>query len=325
VTLHNNIDFVEYMHSYLKILRLPNLGIIVLTQYLLRFCVINTWYGYSGVSAAFSNLDFALLVLSTILITAGGNIVNDIFDVETDKINKPEKMLIGTSIPELSAKILYLIFSISGLLIGVYLAFQVKSIQLGLIFPAIVIMLFLYSKTYQRTMLLGNVIVASLSAMVILIVWLFEFFALTSNPMIYVEVQNSLKLVSYIFFAYALFAFIVSLIREILKDAEDSDGDAESGYGTLAIVYGKNAAKYVASAIIVLGMALLAFSQYWLFQNAFLLVMWYLGIIQLLFMYVLYYVLKAKTKKDFHSVSNACKILMLAGILSMQLFSVSQP
>ncbi|NOX45383.1 MAG: UbiA family prenyltransferase [Chlorobi bacterium] len=313
------------MRPYLKIIRLPNLGIIVITQYLLRYCVIGNWYAYSGVNAAFSNLDFALLVFSTILITAGGNIINDVFDVETDKINKPEKMLIGKSVSGLSAKILYLVFSVSGLLIGVYLAVQVKSLQLGLIFLAIVIMLFLYSKTYQKTLLLGNVIVASLSAMVILIVWLFEFFALTSNPVVYVKVQSSLKLVSYIFFAYAIFAFIVSMIREILKDAEDIEGDGESGYGTLAIVYGNNAAKYLASSIIVLGIALLAFSQYWLFKNDFLLVTWYLGIVQVLFLYVLYYVIKAKTKKDFHSVSNAVKIIMVAGILSMQLFCVSQP
>ncbi len=313
------------MPHLLKIIRLPNLGIIVLAQYLLRYCVISNWYGYSGASAAFSNFDFALLVFSTILITAGGNIINDIFDVETDKINKPEKMLIGKSVSELSAKILYLSLSTIGVGLGVYIAFQVKSIQLGLIFPAIAIMLFLYSKTYQKTLLLGNVIVASLSAMVILIVWLFEFFALTSKPMVYVEVQSSLKNMSYIFFAYVLFAFIVSLIREILKDAEDKEGDEESGYGTLAIVWGKAMAKYIAATILVLGMAFLAFAQYWLFGKGFLLVTWYLAIVQVLFAYVLYHTIKAKSKKDFHSVSNACKILMLAGILSMQLFCVPQP
>ena len=312
------------MSPYLKIIRLPNLGIIILTQYLLRYCVINTWYGLSGLSAAFSHFDFALLVISTILIAAGGNIINDIFDVETDKINKPEKMLIGKSIPGLTAKTLYLSFSVIGVALGIYLAYQVKSIQLGLIFPAIAIMLFLYSKTYQKTLLLGNVIVASLSAMVILIVWLFEFFALTANPMVYVEVQNYLTPVSYIFFAYAMFAFIVSLIREILKDAEDREGDGESGYGTLVVVYGNDVAKVVASVIIVFGMTLLVFSQYWLYGNGFILVTWYLGIVHILFLYVLYYVLKAKTQKDFHSVSNTCKVLMLAGILSMQLLSVSQ-
>ena len=311
------------MSPYLKIMRLPNLGIIVLTQYLLRYCVINHWYAYSGVSAAFSNLDFALLVLSTLLITAGGNIINDIFDVETDSINRPEKMLIDKFIPLLTAKILYLSLSIIGMLIGVYIAYRVQSFQLGLIFPAIVIMLWLYSKTYQKVLLLGNIIVASLSAMVILIVWLFEFFALTSNPDIYVEVQNSLKFISYIFFAYALFAFIVSMIREILKDAEDSEGDSESGYGTLAVIWGQSVAKYLAATLIIIGMALLGFAQLWLYQNGFQMVMWYLGIVvQILFVYVLYYTLTAKSKKDFHSVSNAVKIIMLAGILSMQLFCV---
>lgn len=303
-------------------MRLPNLGIIVLTQYLLRYCVINYWYDYSGVSAAFSNLDFALLVLSTLLITAGGNIINDIFDVETDSINRPEKMLVGKFIPPFTAKIFYLSLSITGMLIGVYLAYRVQSFQLGLIFPAIVIMLWLYSKTYQKVLLLGNVIVASLSAMVILIVWLFEFFALTSNPNIYVEVQNSLKFISHIFLAYALFAFIVSMIREILKDAEDRVGDFETGYGTLAVVWGQSVAKYLASVLLIVGMAFLSFVLYWLYQNGFQMVMWYLGIVQILFVYVLYYTLIARSKKDFHSVSNAVKVIMLAGILSMQLFCI---
>jgi len=311
------------MNPYLKIMRLPNLGIIVLTQYLLRYCVINYWYDYSGVSAAFSNLDFALLVLSTLLITAGGNIINDIFDVETDSINRPEKMLVGKFIPPFTAKIFYLSLSITGMLIGVYLAYRVQSFQLGLIFPAIVIMLWIYSKTYQKVLLLGNVIVASLSAMVILIVWLFEFFALTSNPNIYVEVQNSLKFISHIFLAYALFAFIVSMIREILKDAEDRVGDFETGYGTLAVVWGQSVAKYLASVLLIVGMAFLSFVLYWLYQNGFQMVMWYLGIVvQILFVYVLYYTLIARSKKDFHSVSNAVKIIMLAGILSMQLFCI---
>ncbi len=311
------------MSPYLKILRLPNLGIIVLTQYLLRYCVINTWYGHSGLSAAFSNFDFALLVFSTLLIAAGGNIINDIFDVETDKINKPEKMLIDKAIPLLWVKILYFSLSIFGSIIGFYLAYRVGNFQLGLIFPGIAIMLFLYSKTYQKIFLLGNIIISSLSAMVIFIVWLFEFFALLSEPMIYANVQNSLKFISYFFFAYSLFAFIVSMVREILKDAEDIEGDQESGYNTLAIIYGTKVVQYFASLLIILGMAFLAYAQYWLYEQGFQLIVWYLGIsVQVLFVYVLYYTITAKSKKDFHSVSNAVKIIMLAGILSMQLFCV---
>jgi len=257
------------------------------------------------------------------LIAAGGNIINDIFDVETDKINKPEKMLINKAIPLLTAKIIYFSLSIIGVIIGFYLAYRVGNFQLGLIFPGIAIMLFLYSKTYQKIFLLGNIITSSLSAMVILIVWLFEFFALILEPMVYSNIQNSLQFISYLFLAYALFAFIVSMVREILKDAEDIEGDRESGYNTLAIAYGKNPAKYFASLLIVLGMAFMAYAQYWLYERGFQLIVWYLGIIvQILFVYVLYYTLMAKSKKDFHSVSNAVKIIMLAGILSMQLFCV---
>lgn len=310
------------MSPFLKIIRFPNLVIVLITQYLLRFCVIDTWYAYSGNEAVFSHVDFALLVFSTLLIAAGGNIINDIFDLDTDQINKPEKILLGKSIPMLTAKVIYLSLSISGILIGLFLAYKLKSIQLGLIFPVIAIMLFLYSKTYQKVFLLGNIIISFLTAMVIIIVWLFEFFSLSSQPTVFSEVQYSLHTISYIFFAYAVFAFVITLLREILKDAEDREGDFESGYQTIIIVWGLQISKIVIIAVILIGMGLLAFAQYWLLNHGFQLVLWYLVIIQLFFIYVMYFTFIAKNKKDFHSLSNAVKIIMLAGILSMQLFCI---
>ena len=86
------------MHPYLKIIRLPNLLIMVVTQYMIRFCIIRTFYALGDARPAFGELDFFLLVISTVLIAAGGYVINDYYDIEADRVNKSKKVLIGKSI-----------------------------------------------------------------------------------------------------------------------------------------------------------------------------------------------------------------------------------
>ncbi len=310
--------------KYLKIVRIPNLAIIVLTQYLLRICIIGTYFGFSGVGPAMSDFNFFLLVLSTVLIAAGGYVINDIFDVEIDKINKPDKVLINESIPLSVANRLYYGLTITGTLIGFYLAFAVQYFLLGLVFVATVLLLWLYSSKYQKTVLWGNIFISGLSAMVVIIVWLFELYALRADILTYTEVMKQIRIVSIIVAAYGLFAFLVSMIREITKDIEDMDGDRSAAYKTLPIIIGVNKAKLLFNMLIIVSVLLLAFAMYHLYLKGIMLVFWYLLVaVQTLFLFVLYNAFKAKNKEDFHFLSNACKIIMVAGILSMQLFYVS--
>jgi 4-hydroxybenzoate polyprenyltransferase len=312
------------VNRYIKIIRLPNLLIIILTQYLFRICVIGTFYSLADSKPAFSEFEYALLVISTILIAAGGYVINDIFDLKTDEINKPKKMIVGKTISLRNAYNYYFILSISGLLAGFYLALKVNYLTLGFVYIAIVLLLYFYSDRYQKMVLLGNFITAFLSGMVIIIVWLFEFFALRQNTIIYTEVIKQLPVISILGFAYALFAFLVSLIREILKDAEDYEGDKEAGYQTFAVVFGVGRSKLLAIIFITAGILLMAASQYWLFANNFKLVFWYLTIaVQTLFLFLLFQTIKANDKSDYQFLSNASKIIMIAGILSMQLFYIS--
>jgi len=271
-----------------------------------------------------SDFNFFLLVLSTVLIAAGGYVINDIFDVEIDKINKPDKVLINKSIPLSVANRLYYGLTITGTLIGFYLAFAVQYFLLGFIFVATVLLLWFYSSKYQKTVLWGNIFISGLSAMVIIIVWFFELYALRADILTYTEVMKQIRIVSIIVAAYGLFAFLVSMIREITKDIEDMDGDRSAAYKTLPIIIGINKAKLLFNMLIIVSVLLLAFAMYHLYLKGIMLVFWYLLVaVQTLFLFVLYNAFKAKNKEDFHFLSNACKIIMVAGILSMQLFYVS--
>jgi len=312
------------LNGYLKIIRIPNLLIIILTQYLLRICIIGTFYGLNATSPAFGHFDFALLVLSTLLIAAGGYVINDYFDLEVDKINRPVNMVIGKTLQNNSAYLYYWILTVTGVAIGFYLSFRVKYFMLGFIFIAIAMMLWFYSAQYKKTAFWGNFVVSLLSAMVVLIVWLFEFFALRANPINYAEAMKQLGLISIVVLAYSVFAFLVSLIREIVKDAEDIEGDKIAGFKTIAVASGTKKSKQIALTVTILTIVLLAGCQYWLFGTKLMLVFWYLLVaVQISLFYFAYNIMKAKIKEDFHSLSNMAKVIMVAGILSMQLFYIS--
>jgi len=291
---------------------------------MLRYFIIGTFMGLSGESPIMHLFDFSLLVLATLLIASGGYIINDYFDIEIDKINKPEKRIIGKMIPEKRAMNIYWIITILGNAIGFYLAFSINYLFLGFMFPLTAIMLWYYSYRFQKTMVWGNLMISLLSAMVILIVWLFEFFTLRNTPIIYINALSQIKMIGYIVASYAVFAYLVTLIREIVKDIEDREGDQKGNYKTLAIVLGPEKAKWVAIFIHITAVLFLAVLQYYLYMLGLKLVFWYLlAAVQSLFLFVLYYLVLAKSKDDFHFISNALKIIMVAGILSMQLFYIS--
>lgn len=300
------------------------MGIIVLTQYLLRICIIGTYFGFSGVGPALSEFNFFLLVLSTVLIAAGGYVINDIFDVKTDEINKPDKILINKSIPISVAYRLYYSLTVAGTLIGFYVAFAVQYFILGFIFVATVLLLWYYSSKYQKKVLWGNIFISGLSAMVIIIVWLFELYALRVDILTYTDVMKQIRVVSIIVAAYGLFALLVSMIREITKDVEDLEGDKSAAYTTLPIVVGVKKTKLLINVLIIASVLFLAIAMYLLYLKGIMLVFWYLLVaVQSLFLFLLYNTIKAESKEDFQFLSNACKIIMVAGILSMQLFYIS--
>lgn len=310
--------------SLFRLIRLPNLLIVVLTQFLLRFCILEPLLSEGDLSAISHLSDFLLLVTATLLMAMGGYVINDYFDVRIDRINKPKRLVVDRYISARGAIKLHILLNIIAIAIGFYLAYRIRSFSFGLIFPFISGLLWLYSAKFKCMVFWGNVIVAALSAMVILLVWLFEYYWLRLNPGLFVEVIPQLGIAGGIFIAYALFAFVVSLFREIVKDVEDVEGDASHGCRTIAIVAGIPVARRIVAALVVATMVLLAFCQIFSHQHHFYILFWYISVIlQFLSVLLLVKLYRSKEKSDFRLLSNLCKILMLAGILSMVLLHIS--
>ena len=315
----------EMVFGMLRLIRLPNLLIIILTQALIRYSIIlPLLYGAKSEMSP-PLVDFIVLMILTLLLAASGYIINDYFDVKIDRINRPDKMVIPQVITPGKAIGVHLIITGIAVFLGFYLAWRIKSVTFGLLFPFIAGLLWVYSAKYKRVLFWGNFIVALLSAFVTIVVWLFEFFWLGSQPEIFATKIPQLGIVSRIILAYALFAFLVTLIREIVKDMEDYEGDKKYECKTIPVVRGIRFSRYLVLALTLLTMLLLAWGQVILYRLELLMAFWYFAAaVQIPAFYLLIRTFKAVEKQDFHDLSSLCKLLMVAGILSMQILFISQ-
>jgi 4-hydroxybenzoate polyprenyltransferase len=305
------------MIGFFKLIRFPNLIIIVLTQYLFRYCILIPLLNieFPPVHPVFSHLDFALLVFATVLIAAAGYAINDYFDIRIDHINKPEKIIVGRLISRRKAMLTHTIFNIIAVLIGLYLSIKVHNYKLVSIFIVISIFLWLYSLRYKAYFIVGNLIVAFVSAMTILIIWVFEKSALTHNI---IFVKDIFHYLSFFLWAYVLYSFFTSLIREIIKDIEDIEGDRKVGCSTLPVVLGVTATKYILAALCVLMGVSLTYICYIAFTMDMTYIFFYLiAFLIIPFFYMAFVIIRAKNKKDYHFLSNMTKFIMISGVISM--------
>lgn len=313
-----SFPFLTKLIHFFRLLRWPNLLVVALTQLLIKFFVIDYFYSIAGAQSPVPVLVFIMLILATMLIAAGGYVINDYFDTETDRINKPDKLFVGNTFSRQQVAFIYLMLNIAALLAGAYVSFAVSSFRLALVFPAVIMMLWLYSAKYKREVLSGNLLVAVLSALVILMIWLTEFFMLKSNPAIFVEAQPVLRSIFIFTLAYSGFAFWVSLVREIIKDMEDADGDLADGCKTFVIEYGVKASKRLINSLLMLLLLFIAVAVYFLISISFAITGIWLGIFA--FLPVVYLIIKVKSataKPDYSRISMLLKLLMVCGVLSM--------
>jgi 4-hydroxybenzoate polyprenyltransferase len=310
--------------AFLRLVRVPNLAIIILTQFLLRYGIQRTFL-FNGDKTMMSGLpDFLFLVGITVLVAMGGYVINDYFDVQIDAVNRPEKNEVGKRFSASVILNIYLIVTGVAVLSGFYLAFRLKSLTFGLIFPFIAGLLWFYSERYKKMVIRGNIIVAVLSAFVILIVWYFEFLHLRLDPVKFSQIILNMKDANFFFVFYALFAFLCSLFREVIKDMEDLDGDRAYGCTTIPIMIGVKRTKWIVAALVVMTVVLLGFGQATFSSRGYSLVFWYfLAVVQIPLAYLLFRIFAAKEKDDYRFLSLLCKIIMVAGLLSIQLLSIS--
>ncbi len=301
--------------KYLKLIRIHNILIMAVTLYAIRWAVIFPILKHHNSTLQFSDFNFLLLVLSVCFIAAGGYVINDYFDRKTDRINNPKSVIVGTKINRRFAIILHVVLSFTGVFIGVLVSVKTGHWKYGLIFFFISVILWYYSTSYKRKFLIGNIVISIFTAFVPFIVVLYEI------PDFYkIDKQSSTIHIIYIVLGFAFFAFITSMIREIVKDIEDAEGDAKIGCKTMPIVIGTNAAKYIAVLLVLITSIsiVLVYTQY--LSKLYLLIndnitKWHVLVLATLLLILTWLILKAKGKKDFHVASILVKVIMLVGML----------
>jgi len=296
--------------KYLKLIRYQNLLLLAFMQLIFRYGFLK----HEAVYLFLNDFQYLLLVLSTVLIAAAGYIINDVMDQETDNDNKPNHVIIGKSISEAMAYNLYFALNVTGVGIGFYLSNTIQKPTFAGIFIIIVTLLYLYATTFKKMLLIGNIIVAFLLAISILMVGIYDLLPLTfENNKKEMGIYFSLLL------DYALFAFLINFIREIVKDMEDVNGDYNQGMNTLPIVLGvSRTAKVVFGLGIIATLILLWYINTYLMNNT----LYFAVIYALLFVVspMIFFVVKiwnAKTKKEFTLLSKVLKWIIFFGIVSI--------
>ncbi len=306
--------------SILRLIRFPNLVLIAMTQFLIWYCIITPIFNSYGVPRFLDDLHFLLLALSTLLIAASGYIINDYNDVGIDTINKPHRLIIGSVINKNFIMPVYFTCNIIAIGIGIYLGWYVGNYKLGYLHFFTASLLWFYATSFKKMLLVGNLIVSFLSAFVLLIVVFYE-------PMLYLAEAPSTVAASgailLIIGSYAVFAFFVSLVREIVKDMEDIKGDADYDCRTLPIVFGILPGKAIVAFLVISILCGIGWIQKIQFVGHQFYEFWYLMLaLQLPLIVFLAGLYKAEHKKHYHRLSLLIKIVMFLGVLSMLYFFI---
>lgn len=303
------------MMYFLKLIRYQNLLMIALMQLLFHYAFLKQ---QPGLVLALSDFQYILLVMATLCIAAGGFVINNIMDQDTDRISKPENVVVGKSISESMAYNIYIGCNIVGVAIGFYLSNLIGKAGFSALFIVIAATLYLYATSLKQSLLIGNIIVALLLSVSVIIVGIFDLF-----PMINDTNQAQLSILFRILLDYAVFAFMINFIREIVKDIEDMDGDYNSGMNTLPIAIGKARATKVAFALAFIPIVSLL---YYINQNLMGLQFVLLYLLAFVIGPLLYFLIKiwsAKTKMEFRHLSMVLKLVLLFGILSILVITVN--
>lgn len=311
------------MH-YLRLIRWTNLLIIFLTQLLVWACVILPLRRFREVDFLLDFGNFALLSLSTVLIAAAGYIINDYFDVRIDNINKPDKMVLEKTIPRRLAIILHTVLNIVALLLAAVVAEQTGHYSWLLLQLACTLLLWFYSTHFKRQFAVGNVVVAVLTAFTIVVLIIYEpamHYYLRQKPFITVATGELLANPVWVLMIYAYFAFVLTWMREIVKDMEDFKGDVAEGCVTMPIKWGlKKASRFTLLLSVFALIPLIVAGVKLLLKRD-----WGLGLYTVIALILpivawMFFLPRAANTAHYGRASRNLKFIMLAGIGSLIIY-----
>lgn len=247
-------------------------------MYFMRFFILGEILGHNELKLQMAEWQFALLVLSIVLIASGGNIINDYFDLRADRINKPHRIIIGKHVNRRVAMASHIVFNVVGVLIGGYLAWEVGMWKLVIIHLFAAASLWYYSVIFKRELLIGNIVIALLAALIPLTVGLFEIPLVMDEyaaevQAFFLEIDPNadpnlfFKILFYFILGFAGYAFLLTLIREMQKDLADVRGDRQVGCRTLPVVIGERRTKLIVLVLLGISCVTILMVAYYLFSD----------------------------------------------------------
>jgi 4-hydroxybenzoate polyprenyltransferase len=308
---------MNILRAFLKLIRWPNLLFIALTQILFRYFILPFSYLYQQPHPVYklNNTLFLLLMIASVCIAAAGYIINGYFDLNIDLVNKPGSLIVDRYIKRRWTIVWHITLSAVGLLLSLYIGVKLHNFYIPVFNLLSIVALWFYSASFKKKFFIGNVVIALLTAWVILIIMVAEYrFGAVVNE----SWQRLLKFT----FIYSGFAFIISLVREVVKDMEDLPGDEKYGCKTMPIVWGIRVSKVYAAVWISVLIATAFILLFYVIQLG-----WWISALYSLLAVVLPLgwlmkkLYEARTTADYHQLSSAIKIIMLCGMLSMIFFS----
>ncbi|HMT29677.1 MAG TPA: geranylgeranylglycerol-phosphate geranylgeranyltransferase [Bacteroidia bacterium] len=306
------MKFKTVLGTILSVTRALNLLIVCITLLLIKYTIIDPILGFSGFKSSIPENLYLLLVLSTLFIAAGGYLINDYFDTGIDTINKPGKNMIGVTISKKTAIISYVFLNLLGLTGAFIFGHLTDTRYTILIFAISAGLLYFYSASYKKMFLVGNIIISLLTSLTIFLSILFDRQSLQSEPI--------LTLVC----AYAVFAFLISFAREIIKDCEDAQGDYVFNSNTLPLAIGLQISRKIASLITLILFISIAYIQIMQSQWENLFSFVYVTVfIQIPILILTVRINLSGTSQQDHTNSTIAKLIMVSGIFSMMVFYIS--
>jgi len=304
------------MINYLKLIRYRYLLLLAFMQFIFRFGFLKL----QNIPLSLADWHYILLVLSTVCLAAGGAIVNAIFQQDSDSENKPEFQVVGKFISENTAYNLYVAFTFIGVSIGFYLSNMIQKPNFAILFILIASTLYFYASSIKNSVLVGNIIIAFVNSIYLLIIGLFDLLPVTFDGN-----QTVMGIHFSILIDYAIFTFIISLLIELVSDIENTNGDSNQGLNTLPIAIGISKAKKVALAISLIPIfCVLYYLKVYLFDAKLL----YSFIYGLLFtviplIYFSFKIFKANDPKEFRHLYLILNWILFLGYLSILVISLN--
>ncbi len=268
-----------------------------------------------AIDITLNGLGFAILVFSTLFIAAGGYIINDIYDIETDAVNKPTKVIVGKHISEDIANKLYILFTVIGVGLGFYLSNSVGRPPFFIVFITISGLLYIYASYLKQIAVVGNIVVSGAVALSLLIVGIFELIpAITTTNQ--VDQSSMFEILT----DFSILAFLINFIREIVKDIQDVDGDHKAGMQTLPIIFGKTRTAKIAFGLTCFTILIIAYYVGTFVYMHMLAILYFLIFVIAPLIYIAIKLFTAEKKQEFKHISLMLKIVMFTGMLSMALY-----